>query len=336
MPQTTQSILDDIVLPLEGRREGKVRISYALDGDRRIFITTDRLSAFDRVLACVPGKGQVLNRLAWWWFEQLRDVVPNHALAIPHPNVLVSRNADALPVEVIVRGAITGVTTTSLWQRYVAGQRIIDGHEFRDGLRKNELLPTAVITPTTKAEAGGHDEPLGVAEVVERGLVESDLWDRVCSTALELFERGSKVAEQAGLVLADTKYEFGLDSDGGLLLIDEVHTPDSSRYWDGSTYEALLARGDEPESMDKEIVRRAYAELGYRGDGAAPTLPPEVWEAVAHGYEQAFTRLTGQHVHQAPRNIADEIERALMNGGLLPMAGPAPVDDHRSFPRGQD
>ncbi len=317
MSATPSSVLDDIVLPLEQRREGKVRISYALDGDRRVFITTDRLSAFDRVLACVPGKGRVLNELAWWWFEQLRDVVANHAVSVPHPNVLVARNASPLPIEVIVRRAITGVTTTSLWQRYAAGQRIIDGHVLPDGLRKNELLPEPLITPTTKAEAGGHDEPLSVADVAARGLVEPVLWDRVCAAALEVFARGSELAEQAGLVLADTKYEFGLGSDGELLLIDEVHTPDSSRYWEGSTYKARLAEGEEPESMDKEIVRRAYADLGYRGDGPAPTLAPEVWLAVAEGYQRAFTRLTGRRTAPDSTDIAGDIERALINSGLL-------------------
>lgn len=329
MTATTMGVLDGIVLPLRDRREGKVRISYALDDDRRLFITTDRLSAFDRVLACVPGKGRVLNELAWWWFEQLRDVVANHAVSVPHPNVLVARNAAPLPVEVIVRRAITGVTTTSLWQRYAAGQRIIDGHVLPDGLRKNELLPYPVITPTTKAEAGGHDEPLSVSDVAQRGLVDHALWDRVCTAALEVFARGSEVAERAGLILADTKYEFGLGADGELLLIDEVHTPDSSRYWEGSTYEARLARGDEPESMDKEIVRRAYADLGYRGDGSAPTLAPEVWVAVAEGYKRAFTRLTGRSIESPTADIAGDITRALIDEGLLP------VSAHSSASEGQ-
>jgi phosphoribosylaminoimidazole-succinocarboxamide synthase len=310
-------VLDDIELPLGDRREGKVRISYALPNDQRLFVTTDRLSAFDRVLACVPGKGQVLNELAWWWFAQLRDIVENHAVSLPHPNVLVSRSARPLPVEVIVRKAITGVTTTSLWYRYASGQRSIDGYLLPNGLKKNDLLPEAIITPTTKADMGGHDEPLSVADVVTRGIVEPTLWSSVCEAALALFERGSKVADAAGLVLADTKYEFGIDNAGKLLLIDEVHTPDSSRYWEAATYRKRVMSGDEPQSLDKEIVRRAYADLNYRGEGEPPTLPDELWQAVASGYNQAFTRLTGRTPVPAISNVAHDIKRALSNAGIL-------------------
>ena len=321
--KVSNSVLDQIELPLQGRREGKIRISYDLPSsqiqqERRLFITTDRLSAFDRVLACVPGKGQVLNELAWWWFSELADIVPNHALSIPDPNVLIATAATPLPVEVIVRHAITGVTKTSLWQRYAAGQRLIDGHTLPDGLNKNELLPTPIITPTTKAEAGGHDEPLSVAEVEARGLVAPGLWEQVCAAALAIFARGSQRAEAAGLILADTKYEFGLAPDGTLLLIDEVHTPDSSRFWEGATYEARLSAGQEPESMDKEIVRRAYADLGYRGDGPTPPLDPSVWAATGAGYQRAYERLTGRSFVPAEQPAAERIQRALREAGLLP------------------
>ena len=321
-------VLDDIELPLTGKREGKIRISYdlpasAAEPERRLFITTDRLSAFDRVLACVPGKGQVLNELAWWWFGQLADIVPNHALSIPDPNVLIAAAASPLPVEVIVRHAITGVTNTSLWQRYAAGQRLIDGYILPDGLHKNELLPTPIITPTTKAEAGGHDEPLSAADVEVRGLVPPALWEQVCAAALAIFERGSQRAQAAGLILADTKYEFGLAPDGTLLLIDEVHTPDSSRFWEGATYEARLAVGEEPESMDKEIVRKAYADLGYRGDGPTPTLDPAVWEAAAQGYQRAYERLTGRAFVPAEQPAAERIHRSLQSAGFL-SASPTP------------
>jgi phosphoribosylaminoimidazole-succinocarboxamide synthase len=310
-------ILDHIDLPLVGRREGKVRISWELPNDQRLFVTTDRLSAFDRVLTCVPGKGQVLNELAWWWFDELADVVTTHAIAKPDPNVLIARAATPLPVEVIVRRAITGVTATSLWQRYVCGQRVIDGHELPDGLQKNALLPVPVITPTTKAEAGGHDEPLSVADVAQRGLVEPILWGRVCEAALAIFERGEQVAQRAGLVLADTKYEFGIAVDGTLMLIDEVHTPDSSRYWERETFETRVANGDEPQSLDKEIVRRAYAELGYRGDGPIPTLAQAVWDETARGYQRAYERITG-HAFVAPRGpIVSRIVSALTDAGLL-------------------
>ena len=286
--------LTDVDLPLPDRREGKVRVSYALPGGRRLFVTTDRLSAFDRVLAAVPHKGAVLNGLSWWWFERTRHLVANHALAVPDPNCLVAVEATPLPVEVVVRGRITGVTSTSLWTRYAAGQRVIDGHRLPDGLRKNDPLPQPLITPTTKAAAGGHDEPVAVHEVVPRGLVAAERWDEVVAAALALFHHGTEVAAAAGLVLADTKYEFGVGPDGGLLLIDEVHTPDSSRWWEAASLDHRLACGEEPESLDKEVVRRALADAGYRGEGEPPVLPPEVWEATAARYVRAYERITGE------------------------------------------
>ncbi len=292
----------DIDLDLPDRREGKVRISYALPpdevGGRRLFVTTDRLSAFDRVIAGVPYKGQVLNELAAWWFAQTSDIVPNHVLSVPDPNVLIAREASPLPVEVVVRGYITGVTSTSLWQQYADGARTIYGHPFPDGLRKNTVLPYALVTPTTKAAHGGHDEPLTVADVLQRGLVEPKLWGGTVEAALQLFQRGQEVAARAGLILADTKYEFGTvvdgdGEDGSLMLIDEMHTPDSSRYWVAATYEARLATGEEPESLDKEVVRRALLATGYSGDGAPPALPDEVWQQTSARYIDAYERLTG-------------------------------------------
>ena len=283
----------DIELPLPDRRDGKVRISYALSGGRRLFVTTDRLSAFDKVIAGVPYKGQVLNQLAAWWFERTADIVPNHVLDVPDPNALIARNARPLPVEVVVRGYITGVTSTSLWQQYADGARTIYGHPFPDGLQKNTALPYALVTPSTKAEHGGHDEPLTVADVLTRELVEPKLWGQTVEAALQLFARGQEVAAAAGLILADTKYEFGLDDAGELLLIDEMHTPDSSRYWVAATYDARLAAGDEPESLDKEVVRRALLATGYRGDGPPPALPDEVWQQTTARYVDAIQRLTG-------------------------------------------
>jgi phosphoribosylaminoimidazole-succinocarboxamide synthase len=292
---TALDALVDIDLPLPDRRDGKVRVSYAWGEGQRLFVTTDRLSAFDRILAGVPHKGQVLNQLAAWWFGRTADVVANHVVAVPDPNLLVARAATTLPVEVVVRAYITGVTSTSLWKPYAAGARTIYGYRLPDGLRKNSALPAPLLTPTTKPPAGStvHDEPLSCAEVVERGLVEPGQWDRVTETALELFRRGQEVAVAAGLILVDTKYEFGLADDGELLLIDEVHTPDSSRYWVAATYEERLAAGEEPESLDKEVVRRAYIDAGYSGDGEPPALPAEVWVATATRYIDAYQRLTG-------------------------------------------
>ncbi|MFM8793539.1 MAG: phosphoribosylaminoimidazolesuccinocarboxamide synthase [Acidimicrobiales bacterium] len=297
MPSTrdtdTAGVLTDIDLPLPNRRSGKVRISWDLPGGRKLFVTTDRLSAFDRLVAPVPLKGQVLNQLAWWWFERTRDIVANHALALPDPNALVATAATPLQVEVIVRGYITGVTSTSLWRRYEQGERTIYGHALPDGLRKNERLPRPLVTPTTKAADGGHDEPLSCAEVVTRGLVDADLWERVQDAALALFARGEQVAWDAGLILADTKYEFGLDAHGELLLIDEVHTPDSSRYWEGHTFVDRYMSGQEPVSMDKEIIRRALVEAGWSGEGEVPVLAPEVWDETSRRYVTAYETLTG-------------------------------------------
>jgi phosphoribosylaminoimidazole-succinocarboxamide synthase len=288
----------DVDLPLPDRRDGKVRVSYEYGHDtdgtpRRLFVTTDRLSAFDRIIAGVPYKGQVLNQLAAWWFAETADIVPNHVLSVPDPNALVARAAKPLPVEVVVRGAITGVTSTSLWQQYADGARTIYGHRFPDGLRKNTMLPAALVTPTTKGDAGVHDEPLSVAEVAERGLVEPRRWGEVVEAALLLFRRGQEKAAEAGLILADTKYEFGTAPDGSLLLIDEMHTPDSSRYWVADSYEERLGAGEEPESLDKEVVRRALLAAGYRGEGEPPVLPDEVWAQTTRRYIDAYERLTG-------------------------------------------
>lgn len=280
-------------LDLPDRRDGKVRASYRLSGDRRLFVTTDRLSAFDRVVAGVPYKGQVLNELAAWWFETTRDIVANHAISMPDPNALIGIEANPLPVEVIVRGRITGVTSTSLWRRYHEGQRVIYGHTMPDGLVKNQALPAPLVTPTTKAEQGAHDEALTCDEVVERGLVARPLWDHVQDVAVALFNRGVEQAAKAGIVLADTKYEFGLAPDGTLLLIDEVHTPDSSRFWVAETLDERLAAGLEPESFDKEVVRRALDAVGFRGDGPVPDMPPAIWEETSARYIDCYERLTG-------------------------------------------
>jgi phosphoribosylaminoimidazole-succinocarboxamide synthase len=304
--------LDDIDLPLPDRRAGKVRVSYELSETERVFVTTDRLSAFDRIIASVPHKGQVLNQLAAWWFEQTRDIVSNHLLEVPDPNVTIGRTAHPLPVEVVVRGYITGVTSTSLWRQYADGARHIYGYDFPEALSKNTRLPHAIVTPTTKAHDGGHDEPISCADVVSLGLVDAALWDQVQSAALAVFARGQQTASAAGLILADTKYEFGLAVDTGeLLLIDEVHTPDSSRYWMVDSYEARLAAGAEPESLDKEIVRRALIDLGYAGDGDPPALPADVVAAASTRYASAYERLTGLGFVPGEAPIAERIARNL-------------------------
>jgi phosphoribosylaminoimidazole-succinocarboxamide synthase len=307
----------DIDLPLPDRRTGKVRVSYALGEGRRLFVTTDRLSAFDHIVATVPYKGQVLNELAAWWFDTTADIVANHVVSVPDPNATIAIEASPLPVEVVVRGVMTGSTSTSLWRQYEAGARHIYGYAFADGLEKNTPLAHPIVTPTTKAADGGHDEPLTCADVVARGLVAAELWDQVQSVALALFARGQAVARSCGLLLADTKYEFGLHPDGHLLLIDEVHTPDSSRYWELATYDERLAAGDEPESLDKEPVRLALASVGYRGEGPPPVLPADVVAATSVRYVTAYERITGRPFAPGAYPVAERLRAALEREGLL-------------------
>ena len=237
----------------------------------------------------------------------------NHVIALPDPNLLVAKAAAPLPVEVVVRGYITGVTSTSLWRQYADGARTIYGYDFPDGLAKNSALPEPLITPTTKPPAGStvHDEPLTCAEVTERGLVDPELWDRVTAAALGVFGRGQELAAKAGLILADTKYEFGLGLDGELLLIDEVHTPDSSRFWVAATYGDRLAGGEEPESLDKEVVRRALADAGYGGDGDPPELPESVWTQTSERYIDAYERLTGATFERGDYPVEERIRSVL-------------------------
>lgn len=285
---------------------GKVRDMYRR-GDDIILITTDRVSAFDRVLGAIPFKGQVLNQLSAWWFEQTADIVANHVAAVPDPNVTLARAADPLPVEVIVRGYITGVTDTSLWTLYARGERTPYGISLPDGLQKNDCLPEPVITPTTKAEKGQHDERLTRAEILERGRVSPELWAQVERAALGLFARGQEIAARAGLILVDTKYEFGV-LDGQLTLIDEFHTPDSSRFWTVESYEKTPAA---PENFDKEFLRKWFAAQGYRGDGTPPAMPPEFIAQVAVRYITAYEKLTGQPFIPAEQPAAARIAAAL-------------------------
>jgi phosphoribosylaminoimidazole-succinocarboxamide synthase len=297
--------LDAVNLTGWGEKDdGKVRDIYR-SNNQRLLITTDRISAFDRILGLIPYKGQVLNQLSAWWFEKTADIVGNHVISVPDPNVTLAHEADPLPVEVIVRGFITGVTKTSLWYLYSQGDREPYGIPLPDGLQKDDALPTPIITPTTKAEKGGHDEKLTRQEILDRGLVPQELWEQVETAALAVFSRGQEVARNAGLVLVDTKYEFGL-VDGRLVLIDEVHTPDSSRYWTLSSYEEGT-----PKNFDKEFLRKWFADQGYRGDGVAPTMPAEFIAQVAARYIAAYEKLTGQPFAPGQYPAAERIAAAL-------------------------
>ncbi len=296
---------------------GKVREWYDLSEERRLIITTDRLSAFDRVLALVPYKGQVLNQLSAWWFEQTRSIIDNHLISLPDPNAALVRKVKPLPVEVIVRGFITGVTSTALWYRYNLGERDIYGYTFPDGLRKNQLLPELIITPTTKGVNGEHDERLTCREVAEKGLVEPSDWALIQEAALNLFQQGQEIAARAGMILVDTKYEFGLTSDERVVLIDELHTPDSSRFWKADSYEIRFKNGEEPENYDKEFIRRAYADLEYQGEGEAPQLPDDVWITASQRYIAIYEQLTGEIFKPGDYPVAQRMEKNLKKVNLL-------------------
>jgi phosphoribosylaminoimidazole-succinocarboxamide synthase len=311
------SVLRETNLPLPNKRSGKVRDWYDLPDGKRLIITTDRLSAFDQILAAVPYKGQVLNQLSAWWFEQTRDIAPNHIVSLPDPNAAVVDVAEPLLVEVIVRGYITGVTSTALWYRYSLGERTIYGYDFPEGLRKNAALPQPIITPTTKGGATGHDERLTCAEVVEKGLLDKHTWDQIQTAALAVFQRGQEVARAAGMILVDTKYEFGRAADGSVVLIDELHTPDSSRFWKADSYEARFAAGEDPENLDKEFVRLAYAEKGYRGHGEVPAMPDKLWVAASERYITIYELLTGRTFEAGEYPVEPRLIENLRKAGVI-------------------
>lgn len=288
-------VLDEAFFPeLPNYYRGKVRENYDLPDGRRIIITTDRISAFDRVLASIPHKGAILTQIARFWFEETADIAANHVVAYPDPNVVVGRRLDILPVEIIVRGYLAGTTDTSILTRYKRGERTIYGITFPDGMRDNEALPAPIITPTSKAFDGGHDEPLTAAEIVEKGLLTEAEWDEVSSTALKLFARGQEIAAKRGLILADTKYEFGKDADGNILLADEIHTPDSSRYWMAESYDSRFAAGERPESFDKDFIRSWVVARCDPYKDPIPEIPVDVVLAASKVYGQAFEMITGE------------------------------------------
>lgn len=266
---------------------GKVRDNYT-KGNVRYLIASDRLSCFDVVVTSVPFKGEVLTQLAWHWFQLSQDIVPNHVLDIPDPNVMKVKNCAMLPVEVVVRGYLAG----SAWRDYQAG-RLISGVQLPAGLKNCQKLPEILITPSTKAEKGKHDEPISEAQIVATGLVSQSLWTQVRETALALFKRGTEEAARRGLILVDTKYEFGL-SQGQLTLVDEIHTLDSSRYWKASSYAERLSRGESPEMLDKEPTRQWLLAQGFKGDGPIPAFTPEHRISIAQHYIGAYEQIVGK------------------------------------------
>jgi phosphoribosylaminoimidazole-succinocarboxamide synthase len=287
-------ILDDATIPeLPNHYRGKVRDNYDLSDGRRILITTDRLSAFDRNLACIPCKGQVLTQTARFWFEATKDICPNHVLDYPDPNVVIGQRLDILPVEIVVRDYLAGTTGTSILTMYKQGRRSMYGVTLPDGLRDNERLPRPIITPTTKAANGGHDMPLTQDDIVAGGLMPAAQWQAVTEHALALFSRGQQMAAERGLILVDTKYEFGTDAAGRVVLADEIHTPDSSRYWFENSYDDRFTRGIQPESFDKDVMRTWVAARCDPYKDAIPAIPEDIILSTAQVYVSAFERISG-------------------------------------------
>jgi phosphoribosylaminoimidazole-succinocarboxamide synthase len=287
--------LDDATIPeLPAHYSGKVRDNYDLPDGTRIIIATDRISAFDRILAAIPLKGQVLTQTARFWFEATRDICPNHVIDYPDPNVVVGRRLDILPVEIVVRDYLAGTTGTSILTLYKTGQREMYGIRLPDGLRDNQKLPQPIITPTSKAFDGGHDEPLTPDAIIAQGLLTAAQWAQLSTHAFALFARGQEIARQHGLILVDTKYEFGTDAAGRIILADEIHTPDSSRYWLADSYDDRFARGERPDSFDKDFVRSWVTARCDPYKDPIPEIPADVIRATAQVYVRAFETITGQ------------------------------------------
>jgi phosphoribosylaminoimidazole-succinocarboxamide synthase len=295
---------------LGSKYQGKVRDNYTTRDGRRFIVVTDRISAFDRVLGTLPFKGQVLNSLAAFWFEQTKDIVPNHMLGMPDPNVMECVECEPLKVEMIVRAYLTGVSSTSILTAYRKGEREFCGNKLPDGLEEHGPLPQPILTPTTKAPIGEHDENVSRKEILERKLVSEKHFDAAAELAMALFKRGQEFCAARGLILVDTKYEFGLTKDGRLVVIDEIHTPDSSRFWFAKSYAQRKAAGQSPESFDKEYLRRWLADKGFRGDGPIPHIPDEVRVEAARRYIEACDTVRGSAFEP---NFEPPAERLLKN-----------------------
>ena len=311
-PHLSNVVKDAAIPELPNHYRGKVRENYDLPDGRRVIIATDRLSAFDIILTAIPFKGQVLTQIARYWFEATKDLCPNHVLEYPDPNVVVAKRLTIMPVEIVVRDYLAGTTGTSLWTMYKKGRREMYGHVFPDGLRENQKLPETIITPTTKAFDAGHDEELTAAQIVERGLLTQAQWDEVTEKALALFARGREIAAQRGLILVDTKYEFGFDEAGNIILADEIHTPDSSRYWFAASYPERYEAGQRPESFDKDFVRSWVTQRCDPYKDAIPEIPAEVVLEAARIYIEAFETITGQ-TFRVPAEVTPAVERIRAN-----------------------
>jgi phosphoribosylaminoimidazole-succinocarboxamide synthase len=290
--------------------EGKVRDNYTKD-DKRVIIVSDRLSAFDRVLTLIPFKGQVLNQMATFWFEQTKDIIQNHVIEVLDPNVVIGRECKLLQMEMVVRGYLTGVTSTSAWYNYEKGVRDFCGNVLPEGMKKNQKFDKPILTPSTKAEHGGHDESVSGDMIVEKGVLTREQYDFIADASLKLFARGVEIAAKQGIILVDTKYEFGIDAEGRITLIDEIHTPDSSRFWFADEYEARLASGEEQKKIDKEYLREWLADRGFRGEGDIPAIPDEIKVETARRYIEAYELITGQKFEAEVGDVHARIEKNL-------------------------
>ncbi len=295
-PLDSRCLTDAHFPELPGFYRGKVRDSYHLPDGRQVMIATDRQSAFDKVLAAVPYKGQVLNQTARFWFEATEDICPNHVLTYPDPNVVIAQHLEMMPIEMIVRDYMTGSTETSIWTMYQRGERVLYGHQFADGLVKNQKLPETILTPTTKGE---RDAPITAPEIVAEGLLTQVQWDAVAEISFKLFARGREIAAKNGLILVDTKYEFGFDNDGRITVADELHTPDSSRYWKQASYAERLAAVQEPEGLDKEFLRLWVRERCDPYKDPVPDIPEETLEEFSQKYIALYEAVTGQSFEYA-------------------------------------
>ncbi len=324
MPLTDSALKEALACPLTetdfptlGKKyEGKVRDNYSLPHGRRVIVVTDRISAFDRILGTLPFKGQLLNQVAAWWFEQSAHIAPNHLLSVPDPNAMLVRECTPLPVEMVVRAYLTGTTSTSIWVHYEAGARKFCGHDLPDGLRKHEKLPKPIVTPSTKGAKGDHDVSASREEILELTKMPAADFDRAAEMATALFAFGQKTCAERGLILVDTKYELGKTPEGEIVLIDEIHTPDSSRYWFSEGYEAKMSAGEDPGSFDKEHVRRYLAKQGFMGDGPIPPIPDEIRIEASRRYAIAVETITGADFEPA---LGDPKPRLAKN--LAPLAG---------------
>jgi phosphoribosylaminoimidazole-succinocarboxamide synthase len=315
LARNAHRVLRDAIIPeLPNPYYGKVRDNYDLPDGRRVIIASDRISAFDRILAAIPFKGQVLTQTARFWFERTGDICPNHVIEYPDPNVVIGRRLDILPVEIVVRDYLAGTTGTSILTLYKKGEREMYGHRLPDGMTDNQQLPQPIITPTSKAFDGGHDEPLTPAQIVDQGLLTAEQWDTLSKYALALFARGQEIAAQRGLILVDTKYEFGTDADGQIVLADEIHTPDSSRYWFAASYPERFAAGQRPESFDKDFVRAWVAERCDPYNDPIPEIPEQMLVDTAAVYIQAFETITGQtfEIEEGDEPVLERVRRNLV------------------------